>query len=107
MTNNDKCYRGSFQRVKKKEEKWFINFIIHLFLIVIFYWITVDLKCFKCTEKWFNYTHIYIFHIILHYRLLQDIEYSSLGYTLGFCCLFTLYIVVYLVITNLPLPSIF
>ena len=52
------------------------------------------------------HTHIY-FSDFLHYRLLQDIEYSSLGHTLGFCCLFILYIVVYLVITNLPLPSIF
>ena len=41
------------------------------------------------------YSNIYIlFHILLHYRLLQDIEYSSLCYTVGPCCLPVLYIVV-------------
>ena len=33
--------------------------------------------------------HIYILlQILFHYRLLQDIEYSSLFYTVGPCCLF-------------------
>ena len=33
--------------------------------------------------------YIYIlFHRLFHYRLLQDIEYSSLCYTVGPCCLF-------------------
>ena len=54
----------------------------------------------------FNYTqieiyvHIYIyiyilFHILFHYGLLQDMEYSSLCYTVGPCCLSVLYIVIY------------
>ena len=39
---------------------------------------------------------IYIlFHILFHYGLLQDIEYSSLCYTVGPCCLSILYIVIY------------
>ena len=34
------------------------------------------------------YIHIYIlFHILFHYGLSQDIEYSSLHYTVGLCCL--------------------
>ena len=38
---------------------------------------------------------IYIlFKILFHYGLSQDIEYSSLGYTIGPCCLSILYIVV-------------
>ena len=38
--------------------------------------------------------YIYIFFQILsHYRLLQGIEYSSLGYIVGPCCLSLLYIV--------------
>ena len=38
---------------------------------------------------------IYIhFHILFHYRLLQDIEYDSLCYTVGPCCLSILYITV-------------
>ena len=38
--------------------------------------------------------HLYIlFQILFHYRLLQDIEYSSLCYTVGPCCLPILYIV--------------
>ena len=41
------------------------------------------------------YICIYIlFQIIFHYRLLKDIEYSSLCYTVGPCYLYILYIVV-------------
>ena len=33
------------------------------------------------------YIHTYIsFEIIFHYRLLQDIDYSSLCYTVNLCC---------------------
>ena len=35
-----------------------------------------------------------LFQILFHYRLLQDIDYSSLCYTVGPCCLPILYIVV-------------
>ena len=39
--------------------------------------------------------HVYVlFPILFHFRLLQDIEYSSLCYTVGPCCLSVLYIVV-------------
>ena len=39
-------------------------------------------------------TYIFIlFQILFHYRLLQDIEYSSLCYTVGPCWLSILYIV--------------
>ena len=38
------------------------------------------------------FTYIYSFHILFHYGLLKDIEYSSLCYTVGPCCLFTLFI---------------
>ena len=37
-------------------------------------------------SKLYIYTYI-IFQIILHYRLLQDIDYSSLFYTVKLCCL--------------------
>ena len=45
------------------------------------------------------YMHVYIyayivFHIIFHYGLSQDIEYGSLCYTVGPCCLFVLCIIV-------------
>jgi len=32
--------------------------------------------------------HIHDFQILFYYRLLQYIEYSSLCYTVGLCCLF-------------------
>ena len=35
-----------------------------------------------------------LFQILFHYRLLQDIENSSLSYTVGPCCLSILYTVV-------------
>ena len=63
-----------------------------------FNWSIVDLPCcvsFWCTAKWFSYTYIDIlFHILFHHGLLQDIEYSSLFYTVGPCRLSILYIVV-------------
>ena len=40
-----------------------------------------------------SYTYI-LFQIFFHYRLLQDIKYSSLCYTVGPCCLSVLYIIV-------------
>ena len=41
------------------------------------------------------YIYIYIlFHILSHYGSLQGMEYSSLCYTAGPCCLSILYIVV-------------
>ena len=43
-----------------------------------------------------THTHTYIlFHILFHYGLLQDIEYSSLCYTVGSCGLTILYTVVF------------
>ena len=65
---------------------------VFCFLILFFYWSVVDLqRCvsFRCTAKWFSYiyTCIYIlFQILFPYRLLQNIEYSSLCYTVGPCC---------------------
>ena len=63
----------------------------------LFYWNTVDLQCcvnFCYTAKWQLYIYIYIyrfiyslFHIIFSYSLPQDIEYSSLCYMTGPCCL--------------------
>ena len=45
----------------------------------------------------YTYTHIYVyifFQVLFDYRFLEDIEYSSLCYTIGPCCLTILYIVV-------------
>ena len=61
-----------------------------------FYWSIVDLQCcvnFYHTAKWFSYTYIF-FHILFHYDLSQDIEYSSLCYTVRSCGLSILYIIV-------------
>ena len=82
---------------------WFLDFLQEPFLLfILFYlkknfnWNIVDLQCcvnFYCTAKWFSYTYI-LLHILFHYGLSQDIEYSSLCYTVGPCCLSILYIIV-------------
>ena len=56
----------------------------------------------------YTYTHTHIiFHIIFHYGLVQDVEYRSLYYMVGHCCLSILYIVICTCqspIPNLSLP---
>ena len=56
---------------------------------------SLHLQCcinFCCTAEWFSYTYIYIlFYILFHYGLSQDIEYRSLCYIVGPCCLSILY----------------
>ena len=55
--------------------------------LFFFYWSIVDLQCcvnFWYTAQWFSYT-IYMF--FFHYGWSHDIEYSSLSYTVGHCCL--------------------
>ena len=47
------------------------------------------------------YIHIF-FHVLFHYRLLQDIEYSPLFYTVGPHCLSILYIVVCICLSQTP-----
>ena len=53
---------------------------------------------FRYTPKWFRYINMCVcvcvcmlFQIIFHNRLFQEIEYSSLCYTVGPCCLSILY----------------
>ena len=87
----------------------------YVFKIFILYWIIVDLQCvsFKCTTKWFSYTYIHVsilFQILSPLKLLQNIEYSSLCYTVGPCWLSVLYIVVCTrksQTLSLSLPSLF
>ena len=66
----------------------------------LFYWSIVDFQCcviFWYTAKWFSLYigSLFFFQILLHYNLLQGIEYSSLCYMVGPCCLSTLFIGVY------------
>ena len=78
------------QKQETRGQKAVFTYIFFLSSFLSFYWSIVDLQCcvsFRCTTKWFSYTHthiyIFLFQILFHYRLLQDIEYSSLCYTVG------------------------
>ena len=54
------------------------------------------------------HTHIYIhilFHIVFHYGLSQDIEYTSLSYTVGPSCLSSLCIIACICWPQTPNPS--
>ena len=77
-------------------------------LKTVFYWRIVDLQCcvnFCSAAKWFNYIcilfHI-LFHILSHSGLSEDVEYSSLCYTVGPCLfiLFNIYTSLHLLIQN-------
>ena len=86
----------------------FIEFKLFSKFSCFLYWTIVDLPLvhyvsFKCAVKWFSYSHIHIyifrFQIVFCYSLLQDVEYSSLCYTVNFCFLHILCILVYLYIS--------
>ena len=62
-------------------------------LILIFFEVQLIYKVVLVSSVQQSDSVIYIlFQILFHYRLLQDIEYSSLCYTVGPCCLPALYI---------------
>ena len=65
--------------------------------LFLFSWSTVDLQ-FSGVQKVIQlYVYVYtVFLIISDHGLLQDIEYSSLCYTIGPCCLSILYVVVFI-----------
>ena len=51
-------------------------------------WLIYNVVLISAVQQVLSYTYTYIlFHIPFHYDLSQDIEYSSLCYTLGLCCL--------------------
>ena len=63
---------------------------------------------FRCQQSDFYFS--VLFSIIFHYSLLQNIQYSSLCYTVSPCCLSILYVVLcmcYSQIPNLSLPATF
>ena len=62
-----------------------------LILFFYFYWSVVDLECCVNFAVQKSDSDIYI---LFHYGLSQDIQYSSLCYTVGPCCLSILYIIV-------------
>ena len=76
---------------------FFLNWSIHT-SIDVQYWFTMLCVSFWCTAQWFRdththtHTHIHIlFHIYFHYDLLQVIQYASICYIVGPCCLSLLY----------------
>ena len=115
-------FEGSFQKtswclrcemwVKGRNRelfKFFYLYISFLSFLKILLKCSFFLQCcvnFFYTAKWLRYRYIYIlFHILFHYGLSQDIEYSSLCYTVGPCCLSILYIIVCLCPSQTPIPS--
>ena len=92
--------------IKNMSQSWKKTWILvcvcvnNFFIFKCFYWSTVDLQCFRAQQRdsvlyIYIYTYIYIlFQIPFHYRSLQETEYSSLCYIVGFYCLLHLCIVV-------------
>ena len=108
-------YTGAKRVHWTKDSLYLFFYFKYVFKIFILYWIIVDLQhiSFKCTTKWFSYTYIHVsilFQILSPFKLLQNIEYSFLCYTVGPCWLSVLYIVVCTCKSqtpNLSLPSLF
>ena len=59
-----------------------LNFFLKIYIIVKYSWLIV-FQVHSKVIQFYVYTYI-ILEIIFHYRLLQDIKYSSLCYTVGF-----------------------
>ena len=91
-TESDTTEVTQQQQQQAEQTKRYPSHWDHIFIFNLFYLSIVDLKCcvnFCCTIKWFSYTYI-LFHILFLYGLSQDIESSSLNYTVGPCCLGTI-----------------
>ena len=73
------------------------------FILLMYNWFTV-LFNFRCIVLIQLYTYT-IFCILFYYSLLQDIEYSSLCYTIGPHCLSILYIMVCICESQTPKAS--
>ena len=64
-----------------------------------FYWSTVDYTMLCYFLLYSKLTRLYVhilFHILFHCGLSQDTEYSSLCYTIGFCCLSIIYMIAWI-----------
>ena len=86
---------GSTDRLKShlRQKPYFIFNFIEVWLI---YYVVLTSAVQQSDSVIYVCVCIYIFHNLFHYGLSQDIEYSSLYYTAGPCCLFILYIMVYI-----------
>ena len=74
-------------------------------LIFILHWSIIELQCcvsFRCIATWFSYTYIPSFQILFPYKLLQNIELSSLCYTVGPFWLSILHIIMYICSSQPP-----
>ena len=65
------------------------HIFLNIFILLKYSWLAVVQVHSKVIQL-YMYTYI-IFQIILHYRLLQDIDYISLCFTVNFCCLLHIY----------------
>ena len=63
---------------------------VYFLKIEVYIYIVVLISAIQQSD--YSYIHVCIlFNILFHYGLSQDVEYSSLCYTLGPCCLSILY----------------
>ena len=87
------CHLGQSQQLLAQRHS--AGELIYIFKILLKYsWFTM-LCLIAAVRPSDSVIHIYIlFHILFHYGLSQDIEYSSLCYTVGPCCLSIPYIIV-------------
>ena len=89
---------------------WVPNFSFYtqaIFFKNIFYWRILDLQC-RVNFCYTAVTQFYIYilsHILFHCGFSQDMEYSSLCYTVGPYCLSILYIAVCICSSQTPSPS--
>ena len=78
-------FMNSFSFFKKNYFNLFLNILLK------YSWFTMLISSVQ-QNMWFSYTYMYSFSHSFFYGLSQDIEYSSLCYIVGPCCLSILYI---------------
>ena len=78
-------------------QSWITSALLFFIEVYLIYSVVLSSAVQQSDSVIYIYIYIYIYillSVLFHYTLSQDIEYSSLCYTVGPCCLSNLYILI-------------